>query len=290
MDIRVLEKNVKNPEGPVSLPDGTWVFTEMDIGAITHMTADGHRRCIAATGLPNGLAVSADGRIWVTEAKQRALLAVSLDGTVETISTGGEEPFLLPNDLCFGPDGMIYMTDSGILHSEMQKAKGPMEAYDLPYDGRLYVINPKTGESRILDRGFRLTNGIAFSPDGQYLYLAETLSGEIFRYRIGVWEREPFGNVLKNSPRSYGRVAGPDGMACDVEGDLYVAVIAQDLTVLAPDGKVLRHIELPGDNPTNLAFDVNEPTRLLVTESSRGELLMLDVPTAGAPLFTDQIQ
>ena len=78
MDIRVLEKNVKNPEGPVSLPDGTWVFTEMDIGAITHMTADGHRRCIAATGLPNGLAVSADGRIWVTEAKQRALLAVSL--------------------------------------------------------------------------------------------------------------------------------------------------------------------------------------------------------------------
>ena len=79
-------------------------------------------------------------------------------------------------------------------------------------------------------------------------------------------------------------------MACDVEGNLYVAVIAQDLTVLAPDGKVLRRIELQGDNPTNLAFDINEPTRLLVTESSRGELLMLDVPTAGAPLFTDQIQ
>lgn len=290
MDIHVLEKNVKNPEGPVSLPDHSWVFTEMDIGAITHMTADGHRRCIAVTGLPNGLAVGADGRIWVAEAKQRALLAVSLDGVAETVSTGGEAPFLLPNDLCFGPDGMIYMTDSGILHSEMQKAKGPMGAYDLPYDGRLYVIHPKTGDSRILDRGFRLTNGIAFSPDGEYLYLAETLSGEIFRYRTGVWEREPFGNVLKNSPRSYGRVAGPDGMACDVEGNLYVAVIAQDLTVLAPDGKVLRRIELQGDNPTNLAFDINEPTRLLVTESSRGELLMLDVPTAGAPLFTDQIQ
>ena len=290
MDIRVLERNVKNPEGPVSLPDGSWIFTEMDIGAITHMASDGRRRCVAVTGLPNGLALSADGRIWVAEAKQRALLAVSMDGTVETVSTGGEEPFLLPNDLCFGPDGMIYLTDTGILHADMQKAVEPMGAYDLPYDGRLYVIDPKTGVSRILDRGFRLTNGIAFSPDGAYLYLAETLSGEIFRYRTGVWEREPFGNVLKNSPRSYGRVAGPDGMACDVEENLYVAVIAQDVTVLAPDGRVLRRIELPGNNPTNLAFDVNEPTRLLVTESSRGELLTLEAPAAGAPLFTAKTQ
>lgn len=291
MGVSVLAKDVKNPEGPVSLPDGSWVYTEMDIGSISMLTSEGKRRHIATTGLPNGLAAGADGRIWVAEAKRRALIAVDRNGKVETISTGSASaPFLLPNDLCFGPDGMLYMTDTGILLEDMKKETRPLGAYELPFDGRLYEINPSTGESQVLDRGFKLTNGIAFGPGGVYLYVAETLTGNIYRYRTGQWKRELFGNVMIKPPMEYGRVAGPDGMAFDTEGNLYVAVIAQDITVLGPDGNIARHIALPGDNPTNLAFDVSGRPILMITESSRGELLLMDVPLPGNPLYMGAIR
>ena len=45
-----------------------------------------------------------------------SLLRVTLDGKVETIATAcGSEAFLFPNDLLFGPDGALYLTDSGFL-------------------------------------------------------------------------------------------------------------------------------------------------------------------------------
>jgi len=159
-----------------------------------------------------------------------------------------------------------------------------MGAYDLSYDGRLYVIDPKTGESKVLDRGFRLTNGIAFGEGGEYLYVAETLTGEIFRYKFGEWKRESFGNVLIKDPSGYGRVAGPDGMAFDTQGTLYVTVIAQDITALAPNGNVAFRIDLPGNNPTNLAFAVDGTNKMLVTEAARNELLLIDTPFPGLPL------
>lgn len=288
MDIRIFADGVKNPEGPISLIGGNCIITEMDIGAITHITSDGECSNIAFTGLPNGLAIGADGRLWVADAVDRALLAVSPDGRVDTISRGDDsETFLLPNDLCFGPDGMLYMTDSGILLAEMRAALSPMDAYRMPFDGRLYRIDPRTGRSEILDRGFRLTNGIAFGPEGEYLYVAETLTGNILKYRTGQWQQEYYGNVMLRPPESFGRIAGPDGMAFDKEGRLYVAVIAQgDVTVLDCNGKQSLHIQLPGDNPTNLAFDADGAGQILVTESARGQVLQMQIGTVGLPLYS----
>jgi gluconolactonase len=39
-----------------------------------------------------------------------------MDGATRIVATGCQgEPFLFPNDLCFGPDGALYVTDSGVL-------------------------------------------------------------------------------------------------------------------------------------------------------------------------------
>ena len=204
----IFYKNVANPEGPVSLSDGSWVFTEMDLGIISHVSADGSsKRTIAKTGLPNGLTVDQSGTIWVAEAKQRSLLRVTMSGEITEISRGSSElPFLLPNDLCFGPDGAIYMTNSGMLLEDMRALTTPLGAYDLDYDGRVFRIDPNTGICDLIDRGFRLTNGIAFGAQGNDLYVAETLTGNIYRYEIidgkSVKERKIFANVtIKTSHR-----------------------------------------------------------------------------------------
>ena len=73
--------------------------------------------------------------------------------------------------------------------------------------------------------------------------LQRTLTGNIYRYEIvngkSVEERKIFANVMIKPPIEHGRVAGPDGMAFDREGNLYVSVLIQgDITVIDPSGNV----------------------------------------------------
>ena len=287
---------VANPEGPVCLSDGSWLFTEMDLGIISHVKADGSlKRTVAKTGLPNGLAVDGSGNIWVAEAKFPALLKVSMSGEVLEFSRGNIDlPFLLPNDLCFGPDGAIYMTDTGILLKDMQGLATPVDAYNLDFDGRVFRIDPNTGTCDLIDRGFRLTNGIAFGAKGNDLYVAETLTGNIYRYEIvdgkPLGQREIFTNVMVKPPIEYGRVAGPDGMAFDKAGNLYVAVLIQgDITVIDPFGNVKERIKTEGVLPTNLAFDQPGSKRILVTEAEKNHLFFIETDQEGLPLHSGRI-
>lgn len=292
----IFRQDISNPEGPVSLPDGSWVVTEMNRGIVSHISADGqNKRIIAETGRPNGLALDTDGNLWVAESRFPALLKLTTAGEVTTISTGNADmPFLWPNDLCFGPDGAIYMTDSGILLDDMKGIDPPEAAYDVPVDGRVFRVDPVTGECNPLDRGLRFANGIAFGQGGEYLYANETLTGNIYRYKIVngqvVGERELFGNVMVKPCLEFGRVAGPDGMAFDIECNLYVCVLQQgDITVLAPDGSVKERHPLPGTFPTNVAFDLPGTHRILITEGSGHQLLMMNLLVDGLPLYTRSI-
>ena len=186
MSHKIFRNDVKNPEGPVSLMDGGWLFTEMDLKTISWVSKDGKvKRAIAETGLPNGLTIDSRNEIWVADARWRALLRVTLSGDVYEVSKGTQDiPFLLPNDLCFGPDNAIYMTDSGVLLEAFEGLETQMQADDLPFDGKVLRIEPESNRIEIIDRGLRLTNGIAFGPNGNDLYVADTLTGNIYWYEI----------------------------------------------------------------------------------------------------------
>jgi gluconolactonase len=283
---------LKNPEGPVSLPDETWLVVEggADRGCITWLSSDGTQaRVVAKTGRPNGLAVDHEGRIWVAESQTPSLLCVTLEGKIETVATGCEgQPFLFPNDLCFGPDGAIYMTDSGVHIEEFAPNNVVRADYEsVHYDGRVYRIDPANGNLMTIDSGIKFANGIAFDAAGQ-LYVNETVSGAIYRYAWSEGAASPrkelFGNVVDPTlPRAW---RGPDGMAFDADGRLYVAVFGQgDATVLDTDGKVVNRIQTAGNLPTNLAFARNSQKRLYVTEYEFGTVEILEVSADGLALW-----
>ena len=282
------------PEGPVVLEDGSLLVVEIaaePAGRITHLSADGHsRRTVAETGRPNGLAVDCHGDIWVAESRQRALLRVSLSGRVEVVQRECDgEPFLFPNDLCFGPDGSLYLTDSGIAIDDFAPGNQVRPDYQTVVpDGRVYRVDTGSGAITCIDRAIRFTNGIAFDPQRR-LHIAETLTGLILQYedaslQAGV-HRQSFGSVIAADGPDV--MKGPDGMAFDRTGNLYVAVFGQgDITVLGSDGVAKNRYTTAGNAPTNVAFGPPGSGRIYVTESQLGQIEVFDVDAEGLPLWS----
>ena len=289
--MKVFADQLGFPEAPVWLPDGDLLVVEMDParGWITRLSADGKlRRKVATTGRPNGLALDRHGNVWVAETRQRALLKMRADGSYDQFAAGCDgEPFLFLNDVAIAPNGHVYFTDSGIgLDVIAPGGEVNPDWRNLPYDGRVYRADPASGEVECIDRGILFTNGIAFGPDG-HLYVAETLSGNIYRYACSegrvTGRRETFGNAIEHYNPA--ELKGPDGMKFGADGNLYIAVFGQgDITVLGRDGGVVRRLPAGGAHPTNLAFAPGGEKRIYVTEVDTGSVRILDVDTAGLPL------
>ncbi|MCJ7737115.1 MAG: SMP-30/gluconolactonase/LRE family protein [Anaerolineae bacterium] len=280
------------PEGPVMLADGRWLVVEMGEGrgCITEISPDGQdKRVLATTGRPNGLAVDIDGNVWVAESQTPSLLRMTLDGAVEVFLTECDgEAFLFPNDLAFGPDGRLYMTDSGILATDFAPGGQVRPDFETaPMDGRVYQIDVHTRSIRKLDSGLRFTNGICFGPDNT-LYANESITHMVYRY---AWHdsdtiggREPVGSVA--DPENPAKIQFPDGMKFGADGSIYVAVFGQGgVTVLSTDGMVVRRIKTAGSSPTNLAFGPAGSHSIYVTEVELGQLEVLDAGVDGLPLY-----
>jgi gluconolactonase len=281
------------PEAPLLLPDGSWLVTELafDRGRVTHVSAEGgDNRTIATTGRPNGLARSRDGSIWVCETLTPSIIKLQLSGELETVLTEVDGvPLMWPNDLCFSPEGVLYITDSGVLvHDFLDERGAPVpNCQSLPLDGKIIRFDPSTGAARILDTGYQYANGIAFGPDG-LLYANETMTGNVYRYAVDgagdLGERELFGNVLSPDWGGTG-LRGPDGMAFSPDGRLWIAVFGQgDVTVLGPDGAAVARMPLAGRSPTNVTFGKPGERRIYVVEDEFGTIEVYDVDTDGLAL------
>jgi gluconolactonase len=281
--------DVAEPEGPVWARDGSLYIVEMgaERRCLSKISPDGkHRRPIVQTvRRPNGLAIDGNDRLWIAEAHEGAIICVTSDGRELKRITGGRSRFLWPNDLVFAPNGLLYMTDSGILEPEFIDGTAIRPHYlDLEYDGKVVEVDPASGRVlRQLDRGLKFPNGIALGPDGM-LYANETLTGEVYRYDLAKDrpDRERFGNVLRADPSPAFR--GPDGMKFGADGRLYCTVYRQgDVTVLGPNGSVSERIATLGACPTNIAFAPGGGFAV-ITEVAGAAIERMPVSCGGAPL------
>jgi gluconolactonase len=281
--------DVAEPEGPVWGPDGSLYIVEMgaERRCASRISPDGkHRRSIIQTARrPNGLAIDGNERLWIAEAYEGTIICITSDGQELKRITGDNSRFLWPNDLVFAPNGLLYMTDSGILESDFINGTVIRPDYlDAAYDGKVFEIDPASGRVlRQLDRGLKFSNGIALGLDGM-LYANETLTGEVYRYDLAEDRpaRQRFGNVTRDDlPPA---LRGPDGMKFGADGRLYCTVYGQgDVTVLSPDGSVSERISTLGALPTNIAFAPADGFAV-ITEVSGASVERMPVSCAGAPL------
>ncbi len=283
---RVLIEGLGEPEGPAVLPDGSIIVVEMAEAraCVTRIDPTLRKEVVARPGgRPTGLAVDGDGCIWVAGGAGNSLVRLSPEGEpILTIAGDQDGPFLFPNDLAFGADGSLYMTDSGMKPDELIRGSVIRPDFaDAHYDGRVYQIDPVRGSViRRLATGLRFPNGIAFGLDGA-LYYNETLTGLVFRQEEGA-TATPFVHLAKRGAPE--RFCGPDGMAFDAAGRLYCAIYGEGrVAVVDQSGCAMPSIPTNGDRPTNVAF-VRGCSELLITEVQHGAVETVDVSHPGLKL------
>ena len=261
-------------EGPAFDREGDLYFVNSSTSAILRRRADGSVEEFANTGgIPAGLAFHRDGSLYVADEGDaiHGVLRIAPDGTIETIVDHYlGQPLNGANDLVFDANGVLYFSDPWRSSKE-----NPI--------GGFYRYSP-AGELEQIDRGLAFPNGVAINADGSAVFLAETYQRRILRYQIGagklLGKREVFAAL--EGP------VGPDGMAFDVAGNLYVAYHGGGrVDVIAPSGQVVDTIPVLGELPTNVAFGGHNRSMLVVTEYATHAIYSCSVPIPGQVLFGD---
>jgi L-arabinonolactonase len=152
--------------------------------------------------------------------------------------------------------------------------------------GRVWSFDGE--EARALFDGVRISNSIAFSPDGRHMYFADTPQRVIWRYDYGI-ENGDLSNrrVFVEVARDHGF---PDGSTVDEAGCLWNAEWGGGrVTRYTPDGRIDRTISLPCSQITCCAFGGSDLSTLYVTSARGGldEERLAREPDAGAMFAID---
>ena len=258
-------------EGPSFDRAGNLYVTDIPHGRIFKITTGGDWHEVANTGgWPNGIAIHQNGTLWVADYRKGLLRINPNSGAIETVlGHRNSESFKGINDLVFDRDGHCYFTDQG--QTGMHNPSGCV--YRLQTNGKLDQLLANAPSP----------NGIALDNSGRFLFVAVTRGNAVWRGPL-----LPDGSISKVGVfRSFFGTSGPDGMAVDSENRLVVAHASLGgAFVMNARGEVTHYVRSPvGQTVTNAAF-IPGTSQLVLTDSEKGHVLIADLPSEGAPLYS----
>jgi gluconolactonase len=246
----------------------------------------------------------------------RRVVRYELDGSITILADSYQGKRLnSPNDVVPHPDGRYWFTDppygsliyegapdaaggptnpSGRLKPHVGQPAGlgdrrrelPTNVYRLDPSGRLDIV---ITEQQVPD-----PNGLCFSPDYRRLYVASTGKGpgdtgpggkgDLHVFEVG-GDNKLTNQKLFSDCMVDGVKCGPDGLRCDVDGNVWSssnagrAVGYSGVLVFNPDGKLIGRIRLP-EICGNVCFGGAKRNRLFMAASQ--SLYAVYVNTQGA--------
>lgn len=216
----------------------------------------------------NGLIFGRDGYLYGCEFTLGRIVKFDPSGNCTTLVNGyNGKRFNRPNDLTFDRQGNLWFTDP--------KNYGPDKA-----DGSVYFYSISTHLLLLAADSLCFPNGIAFDPEGQFLYVSESAREQVVRFSVLPGGRLGRREVFVRLPGG-----DPDGLAFDQKGNLYVAHFGGGaVLIFDPRGKLLARLRTPGQKPSNLEFAGPGRRTLYITEDETNALYKIAVPIPGLPL------
>jgi gluconolactonase len=266
--VSLFATGLKFPEGPAFDRNGNLFVVNVDTGDISKITPEGQVKTFVNTGgVPNGAKFHANGDLYVAD-RNKGIIAVSPKGNLQIVIDNYQgKKFNGPNDLVFDSTGDLYFTDP---HGS--SAENPL--------GCVYRLSAK-GEMSLFASGLPYPNGLVLSRDGKDLFVAITRKNRILRFLLDPPIRSTIFSQLNGG-------WGPDGMALDVEGNLYAAHYGGgEVLILNPKGDLLERVLVNGLRPTNVAFGGPGRRTLYVTEVDTGSVYRFNTDYPGLPLYGD---
>lgn len=260
-----------------------------------------------------------DGRLWFADWGAHEVVAVDQAGVRETVAPGPGVTFCLD----FLPDGTLVVVDGArsrlvrpgpdgdlVTHVDLSALAGggwndiaidrrgfayvnnigfDLMAGEPPAPGWVAVIAPDGTARRVAD-DLAFPNGMALTPDGATLVVAESYAGRLTAYDV-----TPDGGLTRR--RTWAAVEGsaPDGICVDAEGAVWYGDVPNRQCVrVAEGGRVLQAVPLDrgcfacalgGDDGRTLFMvaAVWRGPEQMFEPPWTGELLTLRVPV-GAPV------
>ncbi len=152
------------------------------------------------------------GNFYVVEQTTRRVTRWSAEGkTVEVLADRYKGKRLnRPNDLRVKSDGSLWFTDPAFMYGP----KFPDQIQELEQEN-VYRLDPKNKSLTVVSGALRKPNGIAFSPDENWLYLTDSFDSKILRCRVQGDRIGP--------PEAFVDVSfrGLDGLSFDPSGNLW---------------------------------------------------------------------
>ena len=157
----------------------------------------------------------------------------------------------------------------------------------------LYCLD-KDFSARTTRDDIAISNAICWSPDGSFMYFADSPKQTIWRYRFDQQSGQLADPIIFATTA---RGAYPDGAVTDAQGYLWNAQWgAAQVVRYAPDGSINQIIKVPASQPSCVAFGGTDMTQLFVTSAREnldsqalakdpqaGDLFVYQTDTQGIP-------
>ncbi|WP_216214854.1 SMP-30/gluconolactonase/LRE family protein [Amycolatopsis aidingensis] len=222
------------------------------------------------SGYSNGNTVDRQGRMLTCEQGNRRVTRTEHDGSITVLADRFRgKRFNSPNDLVEAADGAVWFTDPDYgISSDYEGLRAESEIGAC----NVYRVDPVGGVTVVAD-DFVRPNGLAFSPDGSLLYVADTRAGH-----IRVFEVTARGTLSGGAELARCAAGKFDGIRVDLEGRLWAAT-GEGLHCFAPDGTLLGALKVP-EEVANLVFGGPKRNRLFICASTSVYSIMLNVTGA----------
>ena len=292
-------------EGPAVAPDGSIYFSDIPFGPDKGqiLRYDPRTRTVsvftADSGMANGLVFDADGHLIACEGADgggRRIVRWDLSTKVRRVVADRfkGKRFNAPNDLCIDFAGRIYFTDPRYIGAEPRELEH-RAVYRIDRDGTVSELT----------HSLEKPNGIAISPDGRTIYIADTNNGtdrivpgappaKLGAMKVYAFSLSDKGEVdgERRLLVDFGDRIGCDGMTVDEQGNVYLSVrdaARPGVLIVDPQGKEIGFVptgpaqadaQAPLGIPSNCVFGRGvERKRLYVTVDQ--SLYSIDLNVAG---------